>query len=133
MSGKKTDHPAKARVAVRVGVTGHRPNHLGNSERPDLRRQIETILKMVRDAADKISADSAAGYVISTPLLRVISPLAEGSDRLVAREALKLGFELQCPLPFPRKDYERDFAAPESRKHFHNLIQQATAVLELDG
>jgi hypothetical protein len=90
-------------------------------------------LKTVRDAASKISADPGAGYDISSPLLRVISPLAEGSDRFVAEEAVKLGFELQCPLPFPRKEYERDFTAPESRKHFHDLLQQATAVLELDG
>jgi hypothetical protein len=133
MSARKAEHPAKVRVAIRVGVTGHRPNRLGNDDRPDLRRQVKNILTTVREAAGKISGDPGAGYEISSPLLRVISPLAEGSDRLVADEAIKLGFELQCPFPFPRSEYARDFTTPKSQKHFYDLLQQATAVLELDG
>jgi hypothetical protein len=133
MSITKADHPAKTRVAIRVGVTGHRPNRLGTTDRPDLRRQVENILKLVRDGGQRIAADPEAGYDSSAPLLRIISPLAEGSDRLVAEEAVKLGFELQCPLPFPRDDYERDFATPESRKHFRDFSKEATAILELDG
>ena len=66
-------------------------------------------------------------------MLRVISPLAEGADRLVAKEAIALGFELQCPLPFTREEYQRDFESAQSRQEFCALIALATAVLELDG
>jgi hypothetical protein len=133
MSGKRADHPAKVRVAIRVGVTGHRPNRLGNVDHAHLRRQIESVLKVVQDVANRISADPLAGYLLTAPLFRIMSPLAEGSDRWVAEEALNLGFELQCPLPFARNVYESDFAAPESKERFQNLLHQATAVLELDG
>jgi hypothetical protein len=133
MSGNKAEHPAKVRVAIRVGVTGHRPNRLKAADQASLRLNIEGVLKIVRDATQKIAANPEVGYDSPATLLRVISPLAEGADRLVADEALKLGFELQCALPFRRDEYELDFATPESRKHFRDSLKLATAVLELDG
>jgi len=133
MAKNASNHPPKTRLAIRVGVTGHRPNHLKNSDIPLLRRQIHHTLQSVRNAGAEIAGDSLAGYDSHDPIFRVISPLAEGSDRLVAEEGLALGYELQSPLPFPADEYENDFAAPESKKHFRELLTQATAILELDG
>jgi hypothetical protein len=127
------DHPPKTHLAIRVGVTGHRPNHLKDSDIPLLRKQIHHVLQSVRNAGAEIAGDSLAGYDSREPVFRVISPLAEGSDRLVAEEALALGYELQSPLPFPADDYENDFATAESKKQFRELLKKATAVLELDG
>ena len=45
-------------------------------------------------------------------LLRVLSPLAEGSDRCVADIALSFGYELEAIIPFTQKDYEIDFEWP---------------------
>jgi Protein of unknown function (DUF4231) len=133
MAKNASNHPPKTRLVIRVGVTGHRPNHLKDSDVPLLRRQIHRALQSVRNAGAEIAGDSLAGYDSHEPQFRIISPLAEGSDRLVAEEGLALGYELQAPLPFPADDYENDFAAPESKKHFRELLNQATAVLELDG
>jgi hypothetical protein len=127
------EHPPKTHLAIRVGVTGHRPNHLKDSDIPLLRKQIHRVLQSVRDAGAEIAGDSLAGYDSHDPVFRVISPLAEGSDRMVAEEALALGYELQSPLPFPADDYEKDFVAAESKKQFRELLKKATAILELDG
>jgi protein-S-isoprenylcysteine O-methyltransferase Ste14 len=66
----------------------------------------------------------------STPFL-VLSPLAEGADRLVVRIALEFGASLVVPLPFPREEYEKDFQSPESRVAFARLLEQASRVLEV--
>ena len=39
----------------------------------------------------------------------VLSALAEGADRLVARVALAQGVKLVAPLPLPIEEYRRDF------------------------
>ena len=62
--------------------------------------------------------------------LRLISALAEGADRLAAREALRLCAELDVVLPFPRKDYEKDF--PDAVADFRELLSMAR-VFTLDG
>lgn len=69
---------------------------------------------------------SAADFV-------VISSLAEGADRLVAAAGLKAGFALEAVLPFSRAEYSRDFATPQSRTAYEELLKRAAAVLELDG
>ena len=125
--------PPRARVALRVGVTGHRPNKLQSADEQLLRHQIHTALLSLKEITTDLHHSARALYLPEPPVLRVISPLAEGSDRFVADAGLSLGFELQCPLPFPREEYEKDFESEDSRERFHELLSQATAVLELDG
>lgn len=133
MSTGSGAHPPKVRLAIRVGVTGHRPNRLGDADDAALRQRIHKALEMIRDVGRAASADPSAGYSEGQPIFRVISPLAEGSDRLVAEEGLRLGYELQCPLPFSGEEYQKDFTSVESRKQFKELLARAGAVLELDG
>ncbi|MHB8574733.1 MAG: hypothetical protein ACYDCQ_05315 [Dehalococcoidia bacterium] len=118
--------PAKgARPAFCVGVTGHRPNRLRNADMAELRGRIHECLAIV-------------GRTVSEPAerrrpLAVISPLAEGADRLVAEEGLGLGFALHALLPFNRDEYERDFADPKSCRQFRQLLTQAETIEELAG
>src|SRR5579864_2996964 len=60
----------------------------------------------------------------STPFI-LLSPLAEGADRLVARVALRpeMKTRLVVPLPMPIDLYEDDF--PDSRGEFRELLSQA--------
>ena len=125
--------PPRARLALRVGVTGHRLNKLQSADIKLLRAQIRTALQFLKTTTSRLHTEAAGDYSPEPPVLRVISPLAEGSDRFVAEEGLALGFELQCPLPFPREEYEKDFGTEESRAQFHKLLAQANAILELDG
>lgn len=61
----------------------------------------------------------------------VLSSLAEGSDRLVARRALaRHGTRLVALLPLPRADYLGDFATEESRREFEELLGRADEVRE---
>lgn len=103
-----------ARIPIVVGVTGHR----------DLRAEDEVSLRqVVRKLLEEIVTEYS-----DSPLL-IVSPLAEGADRLVAEEALAIGAELVVPLPMPEGDYLADFETPESKRHFQQLKQQASRVL----
>lgn len=119
--------------AVRVGVTGHRPNRLVEADFSLLHANVRECLRIIRAAA--LTAMEAAAQPGTTPhpMLRVVSPLAEGADRIVAMEGIALGFELVSPLPFPRDEYERDFASEASRAEYRALLSQAVRVHELNG
>jgi len=101
-----------------IGVTGHR----------DLRADdIAALESQVRKALEGLKTTYP-----STPLL-LLSPLAEGADRLVARVALTLGIRLIAPLPLRRTLYEEDFG-PEgsfSRAEFAELLERAGDWFEL--
>ncbi len=117
---------------VCVGVTGHRPNGLNSADLPLLRRRVRECLELIRGTAFVRSDPSdTTGHQYAAPWL--FSPLAEGADRIVAEEALDLGFDLVCPLPFPVAEYERDFGTEASLRQFRTLLQRAAAVYELDG
>ena len=101
-----------------IGVTGHR----------DLRPQdIESLEKQVR----RIFLEFRRDYP-STPLT-LLSPLAEGADRLVARVALEaeIGARLVVPLPMPQALYKPDFKAPGSLEEFDELLDRADYSFEL--
>jgi hypothetical protein len=99
-----------------ISVTGHRD--LRPEDLPTLEGLVRTIV-----------AETAARYPHS-PLV-VLSPLAEGADRLVARVGLAQGARLIVPLPLPRDLYEQDFDTEESRAEFRALIDAAESVFEL--
>jgi len=107
---------------LRVGVTGHRANKLGPAVADRLRPMVRAALERLKNAAAATRAT-----------LRIVSPLAEGADRMVASEGLALGAALLSPLPFPRLSYRRDFVEPASLAEFDALILRATTVIELDG
>jgi hypothetical protein len=121
------------RFALCVGVTGHRPNKLNFADTHLLHHQIRTALQFLKETITGLYNKAGLLGSVDAPVLRVVSPLAEGSDRLVAQEGLALGFELYCPLPFPREEYEKDFESQASRAEFHQLFGQASEVIELDG
>lgn len=63
--------------------------------------------------------------------LILLSPLAEGADRLAARVALQLGISLVVPLPMSQQLYEQDFETAESRAEFVDLLGHARARIDL--
>ncbi|MBK8908469.1 MAG: hypothetical protein IPM60_11355 [Rhodospirillales bacterium] len=127
-------HPPRARLALRVGVTGHRPNKLDDKQDAVV-AGIRTALAAIEDALSAIGAEArAAGcYRDEDPMLRVVSPLAEGADRMVAHIGLERGYDLQAVLPFAADAYEEDFADERSKAAFRDLISKASAVLTLGG
>jgi hypothetical protein len=144
LTGHRT--PPKARATFRIGVVGHRPNRL-----PEDAARLNALRTTLRDILEyaKASVGEVAGmpgrslYNSEPPVLRAISPLAEGSDRIFAELALALGYELCSPLPFAQAEFEKDFGPPhalekESLEHFRALLKQAQGghnltLFELDG
>ncbi len=96
-------------VPLVIGVTGHRDL---------LPEELPLLEQRVRDFFENLRA-SYPGLP-----LEVLSPLAEGADRLVARVALELGIRLMVPLPMHKDLYLEDFEEPQSRDEFDALIAQ---------
>jgi hypothetical protein len=128
-------HPPKPRLSLHIGITGHRPDRLQKDSMQQLIARIEDVLNTINLEFQKIakSADIGKAYDLNEPpALRLISPLAEGADRIAVECALKLGYELQCPLPFSQSEYENDFDHI-SKNRFKDLLSHATRKIELDG
>jgi len=106
-----------ANVELVIGITGHR----WVKESQELLNAIDKVLEKITQ-------------VYSYRSLKLISPLAEGADRIVARRILSLpDANLVALLPFPMQDYLEDFATPESEREFRELYQRADQVIELPG
>src|SRR5258708_20873104 len=90
--------PLPDRLPLVIGVTGHRD--LRDEDVPKLEAEVAAIIAGLR--LDYLEGDS------ETPII-VLSALAEGADRLVARVALAQGARLLPPLPLPPQEYCRDF------------------------
>jgi hypothetical protein len=90
--------PLPDRLPLVIGVTGHRD--LRDEDLARLEAEVASIIARLR--RDYLADDG------QTPII-VLSALAEGADRLVARAALAQGARLIAPLPLPREEYRRDF------------------------
>ncbi len=105
------------RLPLVIGVTGHRD--LRDEDVPRLEREIAGIIARLR--RDYLDAE--------TPIV-VLSALAEGADRLVARVALAHGAYLIAPLPLPLEEYRCDFEPglkPGNVAEFDALLARAIA------
>jgi hypothetical protein len=102
-------------AAIVIGVVGHRVL----MEFENLEAGIEMALSTIEK--------SFPGHSFT-----VLSSLAEGADRLVARSVLRRpGARLIAVLPLSRSDYIEDFESAESREEFLGFLAEATEVIEL--
>jgi hypothetical protein len=102
--------------ALRIGVTGHR-------ELADPDALVPAIDEAIQALTQRVLGSQAA------PSLLIISALAEGADRLVARQVLaRPAAELEVVLPLPVHEYLRDFPAEASRDEFTELLGRAVRV-----
>ena len=111
--------PFPDRLPLVVGVTGHRD--LREQDVPQLEREVAAIIARLRH--DYLRDDA------ETPII-ILSSLAEGADRLVARVGLAHGAHLVAPLPLPVEEYRRDFEPglkPGNVTEFDALLAQAIA------
>jgi len=99
-----------------VGVTGHRD--LVEQEEPALRGRVRNFFSFLSDRYPDLE-------------LKLLTALAEGADRLVARVAADLGIPYTAVLPMPQTDYEKDFEAEDDLAEFRSLLANADQVIEL--
>ncbi len=101
-----------------IGITGHR----------DLvAEEVPALQGIVRDFFLRLRNDFPALD------LQLITPLAEGSDRLVAEVAQQLGIELIVPLPMTQAEYEKDFSSTEAINAFRSTLEEAKVICLFGG
>jgi hypothetical protein len=104
----------KAPDPAAVGVVGHRA------------------LADVRSITSALEDVVVALDMVHPGRWRIISALAEGADRVVARRLLERdGSALVAVLPLLPEDYERDFDTEASRIEFRRLLGRAAEVVQL--
>jgi len=104
------------RAPIVVGVTGH--------------RDIPDADNAVLESATRSVLTKIAGLTPNSPHV-LISSLAEGADRMAARIAIQLGWDLGIVLPAPEEIYERDFPDSNSRDQFGDLLKLAAWIERL--
>ena len=100
------------------GVSGHRD--IVPSDVPLLREEIERVFSRFRAARPGVP-------------FQLLTPLAEGADRLAAEVALSLQIKLLVPLPMAQEEYERDFPKPSSLAEFRRLLAAAESSWEISS
>jgi hypothetical protein len=99
----------------RIGVTGHRDLADPDSFCAPIGEALRRLKKLV-------SVSPGVGLV---PV--VISALAEGADRLVAKEVLAdKNARLEVALPLPEEEYVKDFTSEASKEEFCCLLARAS-------
>lgn len=97
---------------ISIGITGHRvyPNQV----------QIEGL---VRNEVKNLNSRHN--------IVNVVSPLAEGADRMVARVVLELTDDIRliAPIPFAVDEYKKDFQTESSREEFDSLLAKSHLIL----
>jgi hypothetical protein len=89
----------------------------------------------LRRSVDQILGHLDALFAATPHCYTVVSPLAEGTDRLVAQQVLawpaqppELAPDLEVILPLPMEEYQRDFETAESQAEFTGLLKRAHLV-----
>jgi hypothetical protein len=129
----RTAGPPRLPFVLSVGVTGHRAEALPADGLATLRERIGAVLTLMGETARSLYESERDTFADSAPVLRFVTPIADGADQIAAEVALELGWELQAVLPFARDYYRSTLANDEARERFDALLQQAERVLELPG
>ena len=107
------------RLPLVIGATGHRD--LRDDDIETLEREVAKAIKRLKH--EYLNDDP------ETPII-VLSSIAEGADRLIARVAMDLGAKLIAPLPMEADQYRRDFIPglkPDAAIEFDRLKERALA------
>lgn len=118
---------------LRVGLVGHRMNVLRTEHLEALTAEVRTVLHRVAAVVAERRRPLGGSPPEPHALVTVVTPLAEGADRIGARVATESGYGLACALPFVQEEYERDFASDASLAEFRALLEAADSWWELRG
>ena len=124
MAGAGIQAASQGKV-LKIGVTGARI--LANAQIDPLRTRIDETLRHILALG--------ARHGLRAGDIQLLSPLADGADRMLAASALAAGMCLVCVLPFAQEAYEATFLADAgSIPEFRALLARAEGrVLQLDG
>lgn len=109
--------PDRSTSKIVIGVSGHR-----TLQNPD------PIIAAVDETLHAIK------QIFEIETIALLSPLAEGADRIIAERALAIeGTKLIAVLPLPVESYQEDFRSHSSREQFQGLLELAIEIIELPG
>ncbi|MEP6689944.1 MAG: hypothetical protein ABJD07_02240 [Gemmatimonadaceae bacterium] len=132
---RRSNVPPRPRLTLRVGVTGHGMDRLAGLEAPVITNATR-VLRAVQSILDELSHSLGEVYHDDGCQLRLISPLADGADSLVAEAALELGYRLHVPMPSVADGVRVTMPDAVSLARFERLLAAAKndgAVMEFDG
>ncbi len=113
--GEKPGGDGRIPFTFRIGVTGHR-------DLADPGSFCAPIGEALRRLKELVPVSPGVGLV-----LVVVSALAEGADRLVAKEVLAdKDARLEVALPLPEEEYVKDFTGEASKAEFCCLLARAS-------
>ncbi len=136
-------------MTLRIGVAGHR--ELPQDQLDRIRRQLSECYAAVHGAIRSAASTDVARHLYAPagdPVIRLISSLAEGADRLcIEPDVVPFEHELAALLPFPSEIYEIDFSPQNSVvcssegsiAEYHALLEKldygspGAQIIELDG
>jgi hypothetical protein len=130
----KASYPPKPRIALSIGVIGHRPDRLSEPGLKHVADEIGRVLDMIVAKVDSHKKGlSRQIFSDAAPYLRIVSALAEDADRMAAQAGLVRDMRLDVVLPFGQSEYANDFPSEASKAEFTDLLGRAGAVLVLPG
>jgi len=127
-------------ATLRIGAIGRR--RIDPAARAQVEATVGAVLALIgKAAAEALEQPAVAAQFSSGAELAIISPLAEGADRLIAEAGLKAGCKLGAVLPFDQPSYENTFDIGdrlEAVGAFRSLLKRAAppdgyGILVLDG
>ncbi|MBG1233909.1 hypothetical protein [Aestuariivirga litoralis] len=125
-------HMPLPRLAINIGISGHRPNKLDKAGHNLVAQKFSDLAAMIDAEVRTITkGDEGRFYDGAAPLIRMVTGLAEGSDRLVLAH-MPESWQFEAVLPLPREDYAKDFKGA-ARTEFTALLKKAVSVTELSS
>jgi len=108
---------------IRIGVTGHRKLEDPAAVEALAKKAIDIEIEKLFSEKSRQKIKGVRETETTAVSFGVLSPLAEGADRVVARAVLaEPDARLDAVLPLALEDYLEDFATEESRKEFEELL-----------
>jgi len=111
---------------IRIGVTGHRKLEDPATIQAMVKNALDSEIMKLFPEKSRHNIDRVRRAGMTAISFRVLSPIAEGADRVMARAILaEPGARLDAVLPLVIDDYLEDFATEESRAEFRELLSRS--------
>ena len=125
MSLEAGQHPPRPRLALNIGITGHRASRVPDGSFEALRPVLDGVLHGLKTAVRALHDSPESLFEKSDPIVRLHTPLATGADQLAADSARALGFHVRALLPFAPDIYRTDFDEGRELSEFDRQLASA--------
>ena len=124
-------HPPRPRLALNIGITGHRAALLPEGGAKALRPVVDEVFGRLQEAVHRLHLDPESLFDAASPIIRLHTPLATGADQLAAESARSHGFHVRALLPFAPDVYRTDFEEGRERAEFDHQLSEAAEFFAL--